>query len=217
MLNRLRTVITKLSINSSRLMSHRTNNNNNSNTPPKLPELFYVPKITNWLKTKYRLRLLKKRYDPYFSEGAFIYGTQIALCRITEIISDRQIDDLDELVTSNVKQYIVDYLMKRKMTPLQIDMIRTRPEDIKLMVPLNVKFENYDEEESKKNNRETLCKILLKCLAMKWYKYNDNLKLVLVVIESEFQRKYAYGKEYDWIVGGFDLKQCSMLTGAPSR
>lgn len=197
------------------LNNKRSYSNNRPCDTPKLPELFYIPKVTNWLKTKMKLRYLKQRFDPDFTEGAFIYGSQIALCRITEIINERQFDDLDNLVTSNVKAYVKNLIDTKKLTSLQIDMIRLRPDDIKLMVPLKVKFERTgDNYPASQTSNQILCKIMLKSLSMKWYKYNDNLKLILIVIESEFQRKFdSFGKEHDWIIGQFEVKQCSMLTG----
>lgn len=39
--------------------------------PPKLPELFYLPKITEWIKTKMKLKYLKKFWDPEFTEGKY--------------------------------------------------------------------------------------------------------------------------------------------------
>lgn len=42
---------------------------------PKTPDLIYVPQIMKWLKNKLKFKLLKKSWDPDFTEGAFIYGS----------------------------------------------------------------------------------------------------------------------------------------------
>lgn len=188
--------------------------------------------------------------SPFLLAGAFIYGSQRALCRITEIINEQKTDELENLVKPNVRNYIELLIQKKKLTKLQLEMIRLKPEDIKLLIPLRVRFERAAEVSgmggemgdvgggSSRMTNEILCKIFLKSLAMKWFKYQDNFKLVLVVIESEFERKYEMRNERtkkgqilaveegerrkeeeernssDWIIGEFEVKQCTMLTGS---
>lgn len=150
--------------------------------------------------------MLQKSWDPEFSEGPFIYGTTHAICKITEIINEGKYNELNPLVNDRTAVKITDNAINR-LTPLQKDMIKLNPEDIKLLVPLYVKFDT--------ENGTKTCSILLKSLSLKWFEYAKNLKLVLIVLETEFQRDYSKPQSSDWTISNFEVAQCAVLTNAP--
>lgn len=180
--------------------------NGKEKSSPKLPELFYFPHVTRWLKTKLRFKYLQKTWDPDFSEGAFIFGTTQALCRITEIINANRLQDLKNLVKPSVERKLKEDV-EVKLTSMQKEMIQLRPEDIKLLVPLQVKFETGD--------GRRICNVLLKSLSLKWHESPKNLKLVLIILEAAFERDYS-NVPNEWIISDFDIQQCSIVATKPS-
>lgn len=182
-------------------------NHNHSNNP-KLPELLYFPHIFRWLNAKYRLKYLQKMWDPDFSEGGFIYGSTHAICKITDIISRNKPDELKNIVDLRVERKLA-HEMRVILSEQQKKAMRLTPEDIKLLVPLKVIFDT--------NKNQKRCSILLKTLAMKWCQIGSSLKLVLIVLETEFKRDYSKGLNSEWIVSLFNILQCSLINDSPTR
>lgn len=179
----------------------------NVNRSPKTPDLIYVPHVLRWLKTKFRLKYLQRAWDPEFSEGAFIYGTTRAVCRITEIIHEDKPEKLDGLLTDSAKIKLEDDIASR-LTKMQKQIIKLRPDDIKILVPIavNLKTEGFTK----------LCDVSLRSLALKWYEDRGNLKLVLVALQTEFMRDYTHGTNSEWIISVFDILECAMLSESPA-
>lgn len=174
--------------------------------PKKFPELLYFPKFFRWLGMKIRLKYLKRVWDPEFSEGAFIYGSTQAICRISEIVHFDKPNELRSLLTDQAeKQLRADML--GKLTHIQRKVILLKPTDIKLLVPIKVQLI------TDKENRK-LCLVMLKSLSMKWYQENQNLKLVLIVIDTEFTREYTQGNKSEWFVSLFKIVQCALINGS---
>lgn len=173
---------------------------------PKTPELIYVPHILRWLKTKLKFKYLQKTWDPEFSEGAFIYGSTTAICRITELISENKYDELKDLVTTSVYAKLLDDI--RRLTPLQRKIIKLKPEDIKILVPQSVAM--------KTNGIERRCSVNLRVLALKWHETTGMLRLVLVALQSEFDRDYTEGADPEWTITNFDILECAMLNESPA-
>ncbi|CAG9862479.1 unnamed protein product [Phyllotreta striolata] len=176
---------------------------------PKTPDLIYVPHVFRWLKTKVQLKYLQKTWDPEFTEGAFIYGTTRAVCRITEIIHDNRPEELDNLMTSVARQKLKE-VMKTRLTKNQKSIIKLRPEDIKILVPIAVHFKSL--KSSKKD-----CTITLRILALKWVRSKAGpMRLVLVALQTEFQRDYSVKINSNWNISAFDILECVVLPTAPS-
>lgn len=175
--------------------------------PPRTPELIYVPHVMRWLKTKIKFKYLKKTWDPEFSEGAFIYGSTHAICRITEIINENKFHELKNLITPSIKVKMYDQI--RKLSPNQRKMIKLKPSDIKLLVPLSVTLRS--------NGVEKICCVNLRLLALKWFEIPRALRLVLVALETEFSRDYTKGATPEWTISGFDIIECTMLDEIKSR
>ncbi|KAK9872343.1 hypothetical protein WA026_017802 [Henosepilachna vigintioctopunctata] len=176
---------------------------------PKTPDLIYFPHLTRWLKTKLKFKYLKRVWDPTFSEGAFIYGSTQAVCRITEIINSNKVSELDDLLTSPAKMKLVED-MTNKMTMTQREIIKISPRDVKILVPMSVDLVN--------NGKTKQCKILMRILALKWFPQNTGyLRLVLVALQSEFLKDYTHGINQDWNISGFDVMECTVLTETPAR
>lgn len=174
---------------------------------PKTPELIYIPHVYRWLKTKIQFKYLQKIWDPEFTEGAFIYGTSKAVCRITEIIHRNTPEDLDHLLTPSAKVKLKE-LMKNKLTKLQKNIIKINPEDIKILVPMTIGMKN---DKNEKN-----VKIGMRVLALKWIQpEKGNLKLVLVALQTEFFRDYTKGALPDWTISTFDVLDCVILSQVP--
>ncbi|XP_066245917.1 uncharacterized protein [Euwallacea similis] len=170
---------------------------------PKTPDLIYVPQIMKWLKNKFKFKLLKNTWDPEFSEGAFIYGTTRAVCKITEIISRDQPQDLENLLTFSAKLKLVNHMAIR-LTEVQKGIITLQPDDIKILVPLDVAL---NKDGNKKN-----CKISMNVLGLKWHEDSNALKLVLVALQTEFLRDYSNGyKNSEWTISAFDVLECGIL------
>ncbi|CAG9762170.1 unnamed protein product [Ceutorhynchus assimilis] len=175
---------------------------------PKTPDLIYVPQVLRWIRNKWKFRALKKCWDPDFSEGAFIYGTTRAVCKITDIINRGQPEELENLLTFSAKVKLVDY-MKRRLSKVQKEIITLKPEDIKILVPLNVALV---EAGNKKN-----CRISMRVLGLKWHEHNGNvLKLVLVALQTEFLRDYTQ-RNSEWTISAFDILECGMLAQIPGQ
>ncbi|XP_049817376.1 uncharacterized protein LOC126264277 [Aethina tumida] len=169
---------------------------------PKTPDLVFVPRLFNWIANKLKLKYLQKMWDKDFTEGAFIYGTSKAVCRITEIIHCNNPKELDGLVTDNAKLKMYT-IIHTKLTPKQRDIIQLKTSDIKVLIPLSVKLIS--------SNGEKKCNIKLRVLALKWYKQvNGIMSLVLVGVESEFLRDY--NDEYpNWLISDFHVLDCTMI------
>ncbi|KAJ3649025.1 hypothetical protein Zmor_020787 [Zophobas morio] len=173
---------------------------------PKTPDLIYMPHVIRWIKSKLRFKYLKKIWDPEFSEGAFIYGSTRAVCRITEIISNGNTEELEGLMTDSAKIKLQDDINYR-LTPTQRKLIVLRPEDIKILVPISVSFN--------KEGVGKTCKVNLRVLALKWHEVgNENYKLVLVALQTEFLRDYAKTAPREWNISGFSILECAMLSEA---
>ncbi|CAH1164212.1 unnamed protein product [Phaedon cochleariae] len=152
---------------------------------PKTPDLIYIPHVIRWLKTKFQFKYLQKTWDPEFTEGAFIYGTSKAVCRITEIIHEDKPEDLEGLLTPTTKIKLKEQ-MKAILTKSQKAIIKLKPEDIKILVPMNVCLKNEGLQKS--------CKIGMRVLALKWFQQkNGALRLVLVALQTEFLKDYKDG------------------------
>lgn len=171
---------------------------------PKTPDLIYIPHIYRWLKTKVQFKYLQKVWDPEFSEGAFIYGTSKAVCRITEIIQDNTLEELDELLTPPARTTLKN-TMKTKLTKAQKSIIKIMPEDIKILVPMKIAMKN--------DRNEKNVKISMRVLALKWIRPDaGNFKLVLVALQTEFFRDYTKGASPDWMISAFDILDCVVLS-----
>ncbi|KAK9736408.1 hypothetical protein QE152_g12507 [Popillia japonica] len=147
-------------------------------------------------------------WDPDFSEGAFIYGSTHAICKITDIISRNKPNELKNLVEVRAEKKLT-HEMRVILTDQQKKAIRLTPDDIKLLVPLKVLF-NTDKNQKR-------CTILLKTLAMKWCEIGSSLKLVLIVLETEFKRDYSKGTSSEWIISLFNVLQCSLINDSSTR
>lgn len=174
---------------------------------PKTPELIYVPHILRWLKTKLKFKYLQNRWDPEFSEGGFIYGTTHAICKVTEIISKNTTNDLNYLLTRTAKEKLLDDI--RSLTPIQRKIIKLKPEDIKILVPLSVNITT--------NGVERRCSIDLRTVALRWFEMTGFLRLVLVALQSEFYRDYTKGSAPEWTINKFDILECTLLSEAAQK
>lgn len=172
-----------------------------SKTIPQTPELIYVPHVLRWLKTKLKFKYLQKKWDPDFSEGAFIYGTTTAICRITEIISKNKANDLDNLLTGSAKAKLIEDA--KRLNQIQRRIIRIQPDDIKILVPLSVNLIS--------DGIEKKCSVDLRVLALKWYEITGSLRLVLVALQSEFFREYSQKSPPEWTISKFDILECVIL------
>ncbi|XP_019755251.1 uncharacterized protein LOC109534121 isoform X2 [Dendroctonus ponderosae] len=126
---------------------------------PKTPDLIYVPQIIKWLKNKFKFKVLKNAWDPEFSEGAFIYGTTRAVCKITDIISRDKPQELENLLTFSAKMKLIDY-MSTRLSKVQKEIIKLKPDDIKILVPLHVALS--------KNGNKKNCRVAMRVLGLKW-------------------------------------------------
>lgn len=178
----------------------------------RTPDLIYFPQVMRWVKTKIGFKVLKSTWDPEFSEGAFIYGSTRAICRITEAIStaDKH-DELKELVTPALRKKLHDEI-QMKLSELQRKIIVLTPNDIKLLIPIEVRLSRMD-----KNQR--LCSVALRSLSVKWQELNGGLRLAIIAIQTEFIRDYTEGlKDSQWTVRVFDILECGVVgevRGAP--
>lgn len=171
---------------------------------PKTPDLIYVPHVLRWLKTKIRLMYLKKVWDPEFSEGAFIYGTTQAVCKITDIIHKDSPEELRGLLTSTARIKLTDD-MSHRITPLQKKIIKLTPDDIKILIPtaVNMRSDGFTKK----------CNVSLRCLGLKWFEDGPTLRLVLVTVQTEFVRDYTRGALPEWIISIFNVLECGTLSG----
>jgi len=172
----------------------------------KFPDLLYFPHIFRWLGNKMKFKYLQNTWDPEFSEGAFIYGSTRAICRITEIINEDRPDQLKGLLTTMAEEKLkLD--MEIKLSPLQKEVIKIDQDDIKLLVPMKVQLVNNKSDQK-------YCAVLLKSLSMKWYEDKNTVKLALIVIETEFRRNYQEEAPAEWIISLFNVVQCMLVGGA---
>ncbi|XP_076268062.1 uncharacterized protein LOC143201101 [Rhynchophorus ferrugineus] len=173
---------------------------------PKTPDLIYVPRVLKWIKNKIKFKLLKRTWDTEFSEGAFIYGSTRAVCRITEIIHNDKPQELENLLTFSAKMKLIDYM--GRLTKTQKEIILLTPEDIKILVPLNVALE--------KNGDKRHCRVIMRILGLKWHDHSNMLRLALVALQTEFLRDYSQGhSNSDWIISAFEILECGTLTQTP--
>ncbi|XP_018328642.1 uncharacterized protein LOC108739294 [Agrilus planipennis] len=172
---------------------------NYTDHPKKTPELIYIPRLLRWMKVKMKLRLLKK-WDPNFSEGAFIYGSLMALCRITEIIHEDDPKQLVGLLTEPARLKLTED-MTHKLSKLQKDIIQLKMSDIKILVPVSVNFRQV--------GNEKYCDIAVRSLALKWLEKKG--QLVLVALEAEFSRNYTEGAKAEWTISNFNILECALL------
>lgn len=143
-------------------------------------------------------------WDPEFSEGAFIYGSSKAVCRITEIIHENKPEDLGDLLTPTARIKLKE-IMKTKLTKLQKNIIKINPEDIKILVPMTIALTN--------DKNEKHVKVGMRVLALKWIQPDvGNFKLVLVALQTEFYRDYYNGAVPEWIISSFDVLDCVVLS-----
>lgn len=200
--------ISKHSIHPTLVQSSLLESKRNGSTwkTPKTPELIYVPHILKWLKTKLKFKYLQKSWDPEFSEGAFIYGSTTAICKITELIHDNKLDELKDLIATSVYVKLLDDI--KRLTPMQRKIIKLKPDDIKILIPQSVAM--------KTNGIEKRCSVNLRTLALKWYETTGTFRLVLVALQSEFERDYTEGAEPEWTITNYDILECAMLNEAPT-
>lgn len=173
----------------------------------QLPDLIYIPHVLRWLKTKLRFKYLQSTWDQEFSEGAFIYGSTHAICRITEIIHENKANELHNLVTISARQKLL-FDMTRRLSKTQKKIIKLNPDDIKILVPLSVTFDQNDYRKQ--------CRIKMRVLALKWYEQVTGApRLVLVALQTEFLRDYSPEARAEWTISDFDILECTMLSEAP--
>lgn len=173
---------------------------------PKTPDLIYVPHVFRWLKSKLRFKYLKRIWDPEFSEGAFIYGSTKAVCRITEIISSGKLQDLEGLMTVSARLRLQDDITYR-LNKIQRKLIMLKPDDIKILIPITVNLTS--------EGAGRMCRVNLRILGLKWHEVtSENYKLVLVALQSEFSRDYSEAAPPEWIISQFSILECAMLSEA---
>ncbi|CAH1966857.1 unnamed protein product [Acanthoscelides obtectus] len=98
--------------------------------------------------------------------------------------------------------------MRTRLTKGQRAIIRLKPEDIKILVPMTVSMSS--------DERQKDCKVLMRVLALKWIQQpNGALRLVLVALQTEFLRNYNEGASQDWTISAFDIMECAVLSQAP--
>ncbi|XP_045461715.1 uncharacterized protein LOC123671740 [Harmonia axyridis] len=176
---------------------------------PRTPDLIYFPDVLRWLKTKVKFKYLRNVWDPSFSEGAFIYGSTHAICRITEIINNNKVAEFEGLLTAPARIKLIEDMTK-KLTRTQREIIRLHPRDIKILVPMSVDLS--------KTGLGKECKVLMRVLALKWFPQRSGyLRLVLVALQSEFTKDYTHGIDQDWNISSFDVMECTVLTETPSN
>uniref|UniRef100_A0A6P7FVA0 Uncharacterized protein LOC114331470 n=1 Tax=Diabrotica virgifera virgifera TaxID=50390 RepID=A0A6P7FVA0_DIAVI len=176
---------------------------------PKTPDLIYIPRIFRWLKTKVQFKYLQRTWDPEFTEGAFIYGASKAVCTVTAIIHEDRQEELDDLLTIPARLKL-KHDMKTKLTRLQKSVIKINPEDIKLFIPLNIKFQTQGLDKN--------CRIGMQLLALKWHKTESGpTKLILVTVKTEFLRNYRKETVPEWIINDFDILECVVLSTSPNN
>lgn len=174
----------------------------------KTPDLVYVPQVMRWIRTKIGFRLLKRNWDPEFSEGAFIYGSTQAICRITQIISKNDKDDeLKKLVTPNLRRRLL-LEMSVHLSDIQRKIISLQPKDIKLLIPLEVKLRNIQDRK--------ICLVALRALAVKWQKIQYANRLAIIALQTEFVRDYTDNKHSEWTLDIFDILECG-IAGDPQK
>lgn len=176
---------------------------------PNTPDLIYYPRVTRWLANKVRFKILRKLWDPDFSEGAFIYGSTRAICKITEIIHMNEQEALDDLVTMSVKIKLVDD-MNTNLTKLQKSIIQLQPNDIKMLIPNKVKM--------KRDGLKKICSVGMRVVALKWHMEKMGpLNLALIALQTEFTRDYSDGIEPNWTISIFDILECTLLAETRRR
>lgn len=172
----------------------------------KTPELIYVPQIMRWIRTKIGFRLLKRTWDPDFSEGAFIYGSTQAICRISRIVADDDPEDeLKKLVTPRLKRRLL-LDIRIHLSDLQKQLLSLSPSDIKLLIPLEVRMRTVQERK--------ICLIALRALAVKWQEIQKANRLAIVALQTEFVRDYTDANNSEWTVSVYDILECGLAGDA---
>lgn len=170
---------------------------------PKTPDLIYVPQFMRWMNTKMRFMYLKLAWDPEFSEGSFIYGSTRAICLITDIIHRDKPEELEGLLSPLARARLITRM--NMLTPLQRKIIKLHPVDIKIVVPIAVRFLAHEKDRKS-------CAVVMRSLALKWLDDGRSLKLVLVALQTEFSRNYSEGVAPDWILTLFEILECAQLS-----
>ncbi|XP_066138315.1 uncharacterized protein [Euwallacea fornicatus] len=128
---------------------------------------------------------------------------ELPICTITEIIARDQPQELGDLLTSSAKIRLANHMATR-LTEGQKGIITLQPDDIKILVPLDVALN--------KDGNKKQCKISLSVLGLKWHEHSNTLKLVLVALQTEFLRDYTNGyKNSEWTISAFDVLECGIL------
>uniref|UniRef100_A0A1Y1N834 Tim44-like domain-containing protein n=1 Tax=Photinus pyralis TaxID=7054 RepID=A0A1Y1N834_PHOPY len=168
----------------------------------KTPDLVYIPQVFRWLRTKAKFKYLQKTWDPEFSEGAFIFGSIQAICKISEIIHTEDLERLNGLLTETARLKLVSVL-NDKLTAVQKKVIKISPVDIKIMVPTEVNL--------KRDGERKTCEICLRSLSLKWFEGKESTKLVLIALQTDFLRDYGQNVTPEWTVNVFDILECAVL------
>lgn len=168
----------------------------------KTPELIYIPQILRWIRTKIGFVILRKTWDPDFSEGAFIYGSTQAICKISQILSKNDPEnELKKLVTPRLQRRLLLDISVH-LSKLQKQLLRLEPADIKLLIPLEVKLKTIQDRK--------ICLIMLRSLAVKWQKIQNANRLAIIALQTEFIRDYTDNRNSEWTVNVYDILECGL-------
>ncbi|XP_045493618.1 m-AAA protease-interacting protein 1, mitochondrial [Colias croceus] len=176
--------------------------NNPGKKKKRIPKLILLQNPFNWLMTKIDFTVLRRVWDPTFREKEFRFGTTQAISRVTHIISEGQLEELNGLLTKPARVSLLREL-ERNWGEKQRALLALKHEDIQISSPRKVYFIRIADKK--------FCDVDMAFLALKWAPINNIEALIFTEIFARFHREYTPNCIPEWTIAYFKVTRFEVL------
>ncbi|CAK1553651.1 unnamed protein product [Leptosia nina] len=168
----------------------------------RIPRLILLQNPFTWLMTKIDFIVLRRVWDSSFRERDFKFGTTQAISRVTHIISEGQLGELNGLLTKPARLSLVREL-DRNWGERQRSLLALNHGDIQISSPRKVYFIRIADKK--------FCDVDMAFLALKWAPINNIDALIFTEIFARFHREYTPNCIPEWTIAYFKVTRFEVL------
>ncbi|XP_047514776.1 m-AAA protease-interacting protein 1, mitochondrial [Pieris napi] len=168
----------------------------------RIPKLILLQNPFTWLMTKIDFIVLRRVWDSTFREKDFKFGATQAISRITHLISEGQLGELNGLLTKPARLSLLRDL-DRNWGEKQRALLALNHKDIQISSPRKVYFIRIADKK--------FCDVDMAFLALKWAPINNIDALIFTEIFARFHREYTPNSIPEWTIAFFKVTRFEVL------
>ncbi|XP_041976452.1 m-AAA protease-interacting protein 1, mitochondrial-like [Aricia agestis] len=168
----------------------------------KIPRLILLQNPWTWFMVKLDFTVLRNLWDPTFHEKEFKYGATQAIYRVTQVISEGQMTELNGLLTRAARFSLLREL-DRNWPEKQRPLLALKGDDIQISTPRKVYFIRIADKK--------YCDVDMAFLALKWAPINSVEALIFAEIFARFHREYTPASIPEWTIAFFKIARFQVL------